>query len=54
MANAALFIGWGEPVRGRERKSLQVLNEALAYFRGQQEQGRIESFEPVLHPTAVT
>jgi hypothetical protein len=48
MANAALFIGWGEPVRGRERKSLQVLNEALAYFRGQQEQGRIESFEPVL------
>jgi len=21
MANAALFIGWGEPVRGRERKS---------------------------------
>ena len=48
MANAALFIGWGTVVRGRERKSLQVFNEALTYYAGLQQQGEIESFEPVL------
>jgi hypothetical protein len=51
MAEMGLFTGWGPPVRGREAKSLEVFNEAVAYWGRQQEQGRIESFEVVLlHP----
>ena len=48
MANDAIFIGWGIGVRGRERKGLQVFNEALSYLSRLQQQGEIESFEPVL------
>jgi hypothetical protein len=48
MAEMGLFTGWGPPVRGREAKSLEVFNEAVAYWGRQQEQGRIESFEVVL------
>ncbi len=48
MADAALFIGWGAPVRGREEKGLEVFGEATAYYAGLQEQGKIESWEPVL------
>jgi hypothetical protein len=47
MANAALFIGWGNVVRGRENKSLEVFNEGLQYWAGLQQAGEIESFEPV-------
>ena len=46
MANA-LFIGWGQTARGREQVALQVFNEALEFFGGQQQQGVIEAFEPV-------
>ena len=31
MADAGLFIGWGEVVRGRETEALGVFNETLAY-----------------------
>ena len=48
MADAGLFIGWGAPVRGREAKGLEVFNEALAYYGRLQQEGEIESFEPVL------
>ena len=48
MAEAALFIGWGTPVRGREARSLEVFNEAVAFWGGLQDAGDIESFEPVL------
>ena len=48
MANAALFIGWGTPMPGRERQAIRVLNEATQYYSWLQQQGRIESFEPVL------
>ena len=47
MANAAIFIGWGEAVRGREQKALQVFGEAIQYYTRLQQQGEIESFEPV-------
>jgi hypothetical protein len=47
MADAGLFIGWGEVVRGRESESLEVFNETLAYYARLQEEGAIESFEPV-------
>jgi hypothetical protein len=32
MADEALFIGWGEVVRGRERKAVEVFNESLQYY----------------------
>lgn len=47
MANAAIFVGWGPVVRGREQQSLQVFNEGIAYYTRLQQQGEIESFEPV-------
>jgi hypothetical protein len=48
MAEAALFIGWGAPVRGRETKGLEIFNESVAYWGRLQEGGRIENFEVVL------
>jgi hypothetical protein len=51
MADGALFIGWGEVVRGREAKSLEVFNEAVQYWGSLQQAGTIESFDVViLHP----
>jgi hypothetical protein len=48
MAEAALFIGWGAPVRGREGKGLEIFNESVAYWGGLQQDGRIENFEVVI------
>ena len=45
VANAALFIGFGAPVRGREQKALEVFGESVAYWAGLQEEGAIESVE---------
>jgi hypothetical protein len=47
MATGALVVGWGSVVRGREQKALQVFNEAIEYYTRLQQQGTIESFEPV-------
>jgi hypothetical protein len=48
MADYGLFIGFGVPVRGRERQALKVFNEAFEYYSRLQQEGEIESFEPVL------
>jgi hypothetical protein len=48
MADSGLFIGWGQVVRGRERKALDVFNESVSYWGGLQGDGRIESVEVVL------
>ena len=48
MADAAIFVGWGAVVRGREAKALAVFNESLAYYTRLQQAGTIESFEPVI------
>jgi hypothetical protein len=48
MADAALFIGWGTPVRGRESKGLEIFNEALAFHAECQQAGEIESFDVAL------
>jgi hypothetical protein len=48
MADYGLFIGWGPSVRGREAKSLEVLNESVEYWGRLQQEGRIESFDVVL------
>jgi hypothetical protein len=47
MAEAALFIGWGAVVPGRERQAQQVFDEGVAYWSRLQQEGEIESFEPV-------
>ena len=48
MADAALFIGWGQVVRGRETRSLEVFNESVEYWGGLQGDGKIEDFEVAL------
>jgi hypothetical protein len=45
MAEEALFIGWGEVVRGRERKAVDVFNESIEYYGRLQQDGKIEGFE---------
>ncbi len=46
MADNALFIGWGEVVRGREQKAVEVFNESIEYYGKLQQDGKIEGFEP--------
>jgi hypothetical protein len=48
VAGDAIFIGWGDPIHGRELKGLEVFGEAVALWGRLQEEGAIESFEPVL------
>jgi|HubBroStandDraft_3_1064219.scaffolds.fasta_scaffold182927_2 hypothetical protein len=48
MAGDALFLGWGPVVRGRELKALEVFQETLTYYGTLVQDGRIDSFEPVL------
>jgi hypothetical protein len=48
MAGEALFIGWGPPVRGREKQALGVFQESMEYYGKLQQDGRIERFEVVL------
>jgi len=48
MADSGVFIGFGLPVRGRERKATKVFNEVFEYYARLQQEGEIESFEPVL------
>jgi hypothetical protein len=48
MADAGLFIGWGQVVRGREKRAVQVFNESVEYWGGLQGDGKIEGFEVAL------
>ena len=48
MADSGLFIGFGAPVRGRERQAIKVFNETFEYYSRLQQEGEIEGFEPVL------
>ena len=48
MADSGLFIGFGAPARGRERQAIKVFNETFEYYSRLQQEGEIESFEPVL------
>ncbi len=48
MAGEALFLGWGPVVRGREQKAFQVFQETIEYYGRLQQEGMIDSFEPVL------
>jgi hypothetical protein len=48
MADAGLFIGWGQVVRGREGRALDVFNETVEFYGQLQSDGRIEDFEVAL------
>ena len=48
MSEAALFVGWGQTVRGREKRALDVFNDAVTYYGARVADGSIESFDPVL------
>jgi hypothetical protein len=48
MADRLLFISWGETVRGREERALEVFNDAVGLMGRMQQDGRIESFDIVL------
>jgi hypothetical protein len=45
MAERALFIGFGPPVRGREERAIQVFNEFVEMFGRMQSDGRIEGMD---------
>jgi hypothetical protein len=45
MADRALFIGFGAPVRGREERAVEVFNEFVEMFGRMQADGRIASME---------
>lgn len=44
MAESALFIGWGEAVRGREQNAAKVFAEAVETWTKLQADGAIESW----------
>jgi hypothetical protein len=48
MADSGLFIGWGQVVRGREDRALEVFNETIELYGQMEADGRIESFEVCL------
>src|SRR3954469_14945599 len=41
MANGAIIITWGNPVRGREMQSLDVFGRSLAYWDEQAKERRV-------------
>jgi hypothetical protein len=48
MADRMLFLGWGQVVRGREERALEVFNESMGFYGRMQQDGRIERFDVVL------
>jgi hypothetical protein len=48
MAEAALFIGWGEPARGREKHVVDLFNQSVQYWGRLQQEGKIERFDVAL------
>jgi hypothetical protein len=48
MADRVLLTSWGQVVRGREERALEVFNECLGFYGRLQQEGRIEGFDVVL------
>jgi hypothetical protein len=48
MADRALFVGFGTPVRGREERAVEVFGEFVQMFGRMQSEGRIESMDVAL------
>jgi hypothetical protein len=47
MADAGIFIGWGAGVRGRERTSITVFEEAVQMWTRLESEGTLESWDAV-------
>jgi hypothetical protein len=45
MADRALFVGFGQPVRGREERAVEVFNEFVGLCGRMASDGRIESMD---------
>ncbi|HEX5780606.1 MAG TPA: hypothetical protein VFX80_01730 [Solirubrobacteraceae bacterium] len=48
MPDRAVFIGFGQPVRGREERAVEVFNEFVGLFGRMQAEGRIEDMDVAL------
>jgi len=48
MAERSLFVGFGQPVRGREERAVEVFGEFVEMFGRMQSAGRIESMDVTL------
>jgi hypothetical protein len=48
MAGEAIFLGWGQVVRGREQLALEVFRDTAEYWSKLQQEGKIDSFRPFL------
>jgi hypothetical protein len=48
MADRALFVGFGQPVRGREERAVEVFNEFVGMFGRMQGDGRIGEMDVTL------
>src|SRR5215210_7144447 len=48
MPDRAVFVGFGEPVRGREERAVEVFNEFVGMFGRMQSDGRIEGMDVTL------
>jgi hypothetical protein len=45
MADRMLYIGFGEPARGREARAVEVFNASVGLYGRMVEDGRIEAFD---------
>jgi hypothetical protein len=48
MADRVLVLSWGQNVRGREQRGLEVFQEALSYYSELEASGRIEAYDVFL------
>jgi len=48
MADRAMFVGFGQPVRGREERAVDVFNEFVGMCGRMQADGRIEDMDVTL------
>jgi hypothetical protein len=48
MPDRSVFIGFGQPVRGREERAVEVFNEFVGMFGRMQGDGRIEDMDVTL------
>jgi len=48
MADRMIHITWGQNFPGREKRGLDVFNEAIGFYGRLQQAGRIESFDVAL------
>ncbi|CDO07371.1 hypothetical protein C1S82_04700 [Mycolicibacterium cosmeticum] len=48
MAEAAFWVAWGLPTRGRETNALGLLKKSRDYLQQAAQDGRIERFETVI------